>query len=172
MLWPLVRELHPRTVAEIGSKRGGWMYCMAPTFAPHARLVMIDIAPLPQNSKAVSELRAEEYDVSLVTADSHQQSTADALRASLGGGRPLDLLHIDGDHGAESFLRDWELYSPMVRSGGLVVVHDVFNAPEPVCAEVHKIVIKRYTPGLAEWQMFKVNRRRGNPLGIAVARVA
>jgi predicted O-methyltransferase YrrM len=57
-------------------------------------------------------------------ANSHHPSTiAEAKR--LLAGRPVDLLFIDGDHTYEGVKEDWEMYSPLVRSGGLIVFHDV-----------------------------------------------
>lgn len=37
---------------------------------------------------------------------------------------PVDLVFIDGDHALESCREDWELFSPWVRPGGVVVFHD------------------------------------------------
>jgi predicted O-methyltransferase YrrM len=37
----------------------------------------------------------------------------------------LDLLLIDGDHTLEGCLSDLELYAPLVRPGGIILVHDV-----------------------------------------------
>jgi hypothetical protein len=37
---------------------------------------------------------------------------------------PVDLVFIDGDHALESCRADWELFSPWVRPGGVVVFHD------------------------------------------------
>ena len=37
---------------------------------------------------------------------------------------PVDLVFIDGDHALESCRADWELFSPFVRPGGVVVFHD------------------------------------------------
>jgi MMP 1-O-methyltransferase len=37
---------------------------------------------------------------------------------------PVDLVFIDGDHALESCRADWELFSPWVTPGGVVVFHD------------------------------------------------
>jgi predicted O-methyltransferase YrrM len=37
---------------------------------------------------------------------------------------PVDLVFIDGDHAQESCRADWELFSPWVSSGGVVLFHD------------------------------------------------
>jgi predicted O-methyltransferase YrrM len=42
---------------------------------------------------------------------------------------PLALLFIDGGHGAEPAHRDYELWTPHVREGGLLLIHDVFPDP-------------------------------------------
>ena len=39
---------------------------------------------------------------------------------------PLSLLFIDGGHGEEPAHRDYELWTPHVRTGGLLLIHDVF----------------------------------------------
>jgi len=36
----------------------------------------------------------------------------------------LDVLFIDGDHSYEGVLADWLLYSPLVKTGGIVAFHD------------------------------------------------
>jgi predicted O-methyltransferase YrrM len=48
----------------------------------------------------------------------------DRARALLGG-KPLDFLFIDGDHRYEGAKADFELYSPLVRPGGLIAFHDI-----------------------------------------------
>ena len=36
----------------------------------------------------------------------------------------IDFLFIDGDHSYEGVKKDFEMYSPFVRKGGLIVFHD------------------------------------------------
>ena len=43
---------------------------------------------------------------------------------------PLSLLFIDGGHGEEPAHRDYELWTPHVRTGGLLLIHDVFPDPK------------------------------------------
>jgi predicted O-methyltransferase YrrM len=42
---------------------------------------------------------------------------------------PLALLFIDGGHGTEPAHRDYEQWTPHVRTGGLLLIHDVFPDP-------------------------------------------
>ena len=49
-------------------------------------------------------------------------------------GERLELLFIDGDHSYDGVRRDFELYSPLVASGGMIALHDIVEHPEyPVC---------------------------------------
>jgi cephalosporin hydroxylase len=57
-------------------------------------------------------------------ADSHEDATLRRIER-LFGGAPVDFLVIDGDHSYEGVRRDIELYAPLVRAGGLVVLHDI-----------------------------------------------
>ena len=44
-------------------------------------------------------------------------------------GTALAFLFIDGGHGVEPARQDYELWTPFVRSGGLLAIHDVFPNP-------------------------------------------
>ena len=48
----------------------------------------------------------------------------------------LDLLWLDGDHSYEQTKRDVDNYSPWVRPGGFVVLHDSANVLEPGVVQV------------------------------------
>lgn len=37
---------------------------------------------------------------------------------------PIDFLFLDGDHTEEGVFKDWEIYSPLVKKGGLIALHD------------------------------------------------
>jgi predicted O-methyltransferase YrrM len=59
-----------------------------------------------------------------VRADSHQMDTLEQVK-QLFGGSEIDFLFIDGDHSYEGVKRDWEMYSTLVRKGGIIAFHDV-----------------------------------------------
>ena len=37
----------------------------------------------------------------------------------------VDFLFIDGDHSHEGVKKDFEMYSPLVRKGGIIAFHDI-----------------------------------------------
>lgn len=43
----------------------------------------------------------------------------------------VDMLYIDGDHTYDAAKRDWELYSQLVRPGGIIVLHDAVIEDNP-----------------------------------------
>jgi len=126
-----VKRLNPQTVLEIGTHRGGTLYLWARLAQPDAILVSIDL-PGGKFGGGYSPFRApiyrrfaqERQKLHLMRANSHAESTLEETKRLLSG-RQVDLLFIDGDHTYEGVKKDWEMYSPLVRSGGLIVFHDV-----------------------------------------------
>lgn len=60
----------------------------------------------------------------LLRKNSHKPDTLAKIQEILKG-RKLDLLFIDGDHSYAGVRKDFEMYMPLVRSGGLVAFHDI-----------------------------------------------
>ena len=61
----------------------------------------------------------------------------DRAKAVLGG-QALDYLSIDGDHTYEGVKRDFELYAPLVRQGGIIALHDIVEHPPALECEVSR----------------------------------
>jgi predicted O-methyltransferase YrrM len=126
-----VRRLGPKTVVEIGTSMGGTLYLWTRLAQPDAVIISVDL-PGGQFGGGYSPLRTpiyrrfarERQALHLMRADSHENSTLEQVKGFLGG-LAVDLLFIDGDHTYEGVRKDWEMYSPLVRPGGLVVFHDV-----------------------------------------------
>jgi predicted O-methyltransferase YrrM len=114
----------PRHVLEIGGRRGGTLILFAHVAAPDARLLSVDIAYDVARVEAVEGMAAEMQRIHAWQADSHAEATRDAVREWLDGAM-LDFLFIDGDHSYNGVSRDFEMYSPFVREGGIVAFHDI-----------------------------------------------
>jgi cephalosporin hydroxylase len=121
----------PRTVLEIGTAQGGTLFMLTRVAAPDALVVSVDLrrgqfgggypawrAPL-YRSFARADQRVE-----LVVGDSHDPRIGQRIRRLLDG-RALDFLFIDGDHSYEGIRRDFADYTPLVRPGGVVALHDI-----------------------------------------------
>lgn len=64
-----------------------------------------------------------------VQGDSHNPITVQRVK-QIYPNNDVDFLFIDGDHSYEGVMADFEHYAPLVRSGGLVVLHDIAGLPE------------------------------------------
>jgi predicted O-methyltransferase YrrM len=126
-----VKALHPQTVVEIGTHRGGTLYLWTHLAQPNATLISIDL-PGGKFGGGYSPFRVPIYrrfardqqQLHLLRADSHSPSTLDETKRLLAG-CPIDFLFLDGDHTYAGVTQDWEMYSPLVRPGGLIVFHDI-----------------------------------------------
>jgi predicted O-methyltransferase YrrM len=119
-----VAALAPRRVCEIGAARAGTLFLLTRVAADDAVIVSIDLDLPLHLRRARARLGRATQRVVALEGDSHdsqvQTRAVDAL-----GGEPLDVLLIDGDHSYDGVRADFELYSPLVRPGGLIAFHDV-----------------------------------------------
>jgi predicted O-methyltransferase YrrM len=131
-----------RTVVEIGTYRGGtlWLWCQLAK--ANAKIVSID---LPGGAFGGGYDKAEAeglrkfarpgQELRLLAADSHDPRTLQQVKEILGSA-PIDMLFIDGDHTYEGVRRDYEMYAPLVRRGGVVAFHDVLPHTDAADCEV------------------------------------
>jgi len=128
-----------KVVVEIGTARGGtlWFWCQ---FAAHdALIISVDLPggdfgggyTVEDVPRLLGHARAGQ-DIQLLAGNSHSQKMLEKVEELLDGLK-VDLLFIDGDHSYEGVKKDWEMYSPLVKKGGIVVFHDIVehtNIPE------------------------------------------
>jgi predicted O-methyltransferase YrrM len=123
-LLEIIAELRPRHACEIGSYNGGTLFLVSQMCTPDAKIVSIDIDNNGIKRRIYPRLAGEKRSIFCINGDSHLDSTRARLEAILGR-KPLDFLFIDGDHSYEGVRRDFELYGPLVRSGGVIGFHDI-----------------------------------------------
>jgi cephalosporin hydroxylase len=130
-LLELVAEIRPRRVVEIGTYTGGtlWAFCQLAT--DDAVLVSVDLpggefggGTTPDRLRRFRNFVRGGQQIRALQRDSHDPETVQQVRDALGGD-PVDFLFIDGDHTYEGVKLDFELYSPLVRPGGLIAFHDI-----------------------------------------------
>lgn len=126
-----VRKLKPLTVLEIGTARGGTLLLWTRLAQRNATIVSIDLPGgkfgggyTARQAAIYRRFAGKDQSLHLLRLDSHAQPTLDKTK-QLFGGKPVDLLFIDGDHTYEGVKQDWEMYSPLVRTGGMIVFHDI-----------------------------------------------
>ena len=123
-----VKALAPQRVLEIGVCEGGWLWCMEPFFAPGAQIIGIDDLSNPviriANLRSLISRLGETHPTTLIEGASQSPEVMAGV-VELLAGESLDLLHIDGGHDEVSARSDWVRYSPLVRKGGIVAIHDI-----------------------------------------------
>ena len=128
----MLRRRKLRTVVEIGTFKGGTMWLWCQIANDDAYIISIDLKPTTKTEKRIAKylygLAVEHQKVSLVRGDSGDIQTKRQLINILGPSK-IDFLFIDGDHSYRAVKRDFELYSPLVRKGGIVVFHDILYHP-------------------------------------------
>ena len=111
-------------ICEIGGANGGTLAAFCQVAAPDALLVSIDISYTDARRKALRCLARHRQEVHCLAADSHARTTLSGVSRLLRG-RALDFLMIDGDHSYEGVAQDYRWFSPLVRPGGLIALHDI-----------------------------------------------
>jgi predicted O-methyltransferase YrrM len=116
--------LRPQRVCEIGTAAGGTLYLLTRVSAPDALVISIDLAISPHTRALRARLGRPGQRVVSLAGDSHTEETACQLEQLLDG-HSLDALFVDGDHSYEGVRADFERYGRLVRTGGIIALHDI-----------------------------------------------
>lgn len=115
-LLPYVDAIAPKIIVEIGTFYGGSARLWQARYKPDV-LITIDI-----------KKRAEDLDwCHYLYGRTSQHPETVAAVTNLLDGELIDFLFIDGGHHYLEVKQDFELYSPLVRPGGLIMFHDIYN---------------------------------------------
>lgn len=127
-----IKAHNPEVVVEIGTRKGGTLFTWAR--ATKANLIVsIDLEGgihgggyPPQKKKFYKQFVNDNSSrhIELIQGDSHSDETKAQLLKILKG-RSIDFLFIDGDHTYKGIKQDFEMYSPLVRKGGIIGFHDI-----------------------------------------------
>ncbi len=131
----ILDNIKPKVVLEIGTANGGTLFLFSHVASRDATLISVDLPagmfgggyptwkiPL-YKSFALSNQR-----IHLIRADSQEQSTLERVKSILNG-REIEFLFIDGDHRYKGVKKDFEIYSPLVKEGGIIAFHDIVPGP-------------------------------------------
>jgi predicted O-methyltransferase YrrM len=119
-----VKSLNPERVCEIGADGGGNLLLFSLVAAPNAHLISLDISYPFAQRWSYPRLAGYGQKLSCIRGNSHSRDAVEKVRRLLKG-QPLDFLFIDGDHSRPGVEQDFEMYSPLVRNGGLIAFHDI-----------------------------------------------
>ena len=139
-----VEALKPQVVVEIGTNTGGTLFIFTKVAAYGSRVVSIDL-PGGEGGGGYPDYKSDFFksfcrqnqQLFFIKGNSQQSQTVEKLQAILKRDF-IDFLFIDGDHSFDGVKRDFELYSPLVRRGGLVAFHDIKKYPDDHWIQVDK----------------------------------
>lgn len=117
----------PKRIMEIGTAQGGSLFCFCKLAPKEAEIISTDLPPLATEKylrQFFKHFPKKEQNLHLLKADSHRKDTLEKVKKILDG-KFLDFLFIDADHSYEGVKMDFEMYSPLVRSGGIIAFHDI-----------------------------------------------
>ena len=120
-------ELPARNVMEIGIWYGGTLRAWQALLPANGFIIALDVN-LKEVDKSTEAPKEQLPETHYIEFDS-KSPAAVARTKELLADRMLDVLWIDGDHDYEGVKSDYDLYSPFVRSGGLIAFHDIAECP-------------------------------------------
>jgi len=148
---PYLKRIKPKVIVEIGTYLGGSARLWQALFKPDV-LITIDRKKLAEDMENVLYLHGQ---------PSQDPRTVAAVTEFLDG-TPVDLLFLDGGHLYDQVKADFELYAPLVRNGGLVLLHDIYNDNPGV------VEVPRYWKELKEWHTCIEIEQTDNSSGLGI----
>jgi predicted O-methyltransferase YrrM len=135
----LVKSIQPKTMMEIGTNNGGTLFLWTRVAQEDAEIISLDLpngefgGGYPRWKRPLyTSFALPRQRIHLLQADSHRETSLQATRKLLRG-KKLDYLLIDGDHTYEGVKRDFEMYAPLVRAGGVIAFHDIVEHSFATC---------------------------------------
>jgi predicted O-methyltransferase YrrM len=130
-LMGIVAVARPKFVMEIGTARGGTLFLLSRVASHKASIISLDLPSgnfgggySSQKTKFFKTFAAQDQRMYFIRENSHLIKTFNLVKNILKGNK-LDFLFIDGDHTYQGVKKDFEMYSQLVKKGGLIALHDV-----------------------------------------------
>jgi predicted O-methyltransferase YrrM len=127
----ILQAAGPKRSLEIGTNYGGTLFLLCTLSPPDAKIISVDLPSGPfgggyprRKVPLFRRFPRRSQQLHLIRADSHSPRTKERVREILDG-EQLDYLFLDGDHTYSGVQRDFQMYAPLVRSGGIVAFHDI-----------------------------------------------
>jgi predicted O-methyltransferase YrrM len=140
----LLQANPPKRSLEIGTNYGGTLFLLCTISPPDAKIISVDLPSgrfgggYPRRKAPLfRKFVTGDQELHLLRADSHSLRTKDRVMQILDGEK-LDYIFIDADHTYAGVQRDFEMYSPLVRSGGIIAFHDIVTHEQKTECQVEQ----------------------------------
>ena len=149
-LLKIINSIKPKFILEIGTASGGTFLLLSKVANSNALLISIDFSRDPFSQVYPSwrgtlykAFNLGEQRIYLIGGNSHALTTLKSVKKILKD-EMLDLLFIDGDHSYNGVKKDFEMYSRLVKKGGIIIFHDI-------CPHYDKTIeVHKYWQGIKE----------------------
>jgi len=118
--------VRPKVVMEIGADKSGGLYHWCRSVGKVELVIGCEIRGTPYSRLFERAFPNIQF---VWGRDSRQREFVDMVRVVSDNYGGIDCLFIDGDK--SKFLEDFNTYRPMVRSGGVIFLHDITDFPGP-----------------------------------------
>ncbi len=140
----ILQAAAPKRSLEIGTNYGGTLFLLCALSPPDARIISVDLPSGPfgggyprRKALLFRKFARADQKLHLIRGDSHSPETKEGILRILDG-EQLDYLFLDGDHTYCGVQRDFQMYAPLVRSGGIVAFHDIVTYKQESDCQVEK----------------------------------
>jgi predicted O-methyltransferase YrrM len=141
----LVESEKPARIMEIGTAKGATLLSWCRIASEHIISVDLEHGIHGGGYPTVKQQLYREFThgrsglrLDLFQDNSQIEATRQKVEAELEGTK-LDVLFIDGDHSYEGVKKDFELWSPLVRPGGIILFHDILPHSSIAHCEVDRL---------------------------------
>jgi predicted O-methyltransferase YrrM len=114
----------PKVILEIGTARGNTLFLFSNIAHEIGTLISVDLYQTIEAKVLFKYIKKEKQKIFLIQGDSHNIKTLRKIKEILKD-NSVDFLFIDGDHSYEGVKKNFEMYSPLVRKGGIIAFHDI-----------------------------------------------
>ena len=158
-----LKKLEPQTVLEIGIDKGGSMNVWLQFAKSDGLYVGVDTT-----AKFIAK-REHKQVKKFIEADSCNPETLEKVKEALGG-KQVDFLFIDGGYDERTVTSDFNMYSPLVRKGGIIAFHDIHDGASFGVKKLWEVLKKVYENEPNVIEEF-VNTEAQMPFGIGMIKV-
>ena len=120
----ILDKVKPKVILEIGTAGGGTLFLFSNIADEEATLISVDLYQTIEERILFKYIKKEKQKIFLIQGDSHSIETLRKIEGILRDNK-VDFLFIDADHSYEGVKKDFEMYSPLVRKGGIIAFHDI-----------------------------------------------
>jgi cephalosporin hydroxylase len=114
-----------RSYVEVGSRDKGGVAMAEVAMGPGANIVEIDIEETPRESAILKEVLSPSTRFLSIVGDCLKADTVRQVSAAIGPAG-ADVIFCDTVHFYGHALAEFDAYFPLVRSGGLMMIHDCY----------------------------------------------